>query len=262
MQDDRSTNCINKNETFPLMAYQRTKNSLKRQWTCPTDDAIAAYVDRGLGEETKRRLESHLAKCERCRLMVADVVKLQRDIELPRPPLTAANMALSFQPRPVIGSRWIWASAAAMALLVLVGVIVIWRREPQKRALMAPAVSSAPMVAKVEPVTPDKAPPREITREPVIPSIVPVIISPSQDSTVERDLLEFTWKPLSRTRDYEITVATSDGDLLWSGRSANSRLRLPSTVVLERGSYFVWVTAYLTDGQIAKSSPVRFVIDR
>ena len=244
------------------MAYQRAKNSLKRRWTCPTDYAIAAYVDGGLREETKRRLESHLAKCERCRLIVADVVKLQRDIELPHPPLAVRNKALPFPPRLLIGSRWIWVPAAAMALMVFVAVFVIWRRGLQKPALMGPAAPSAPMVAKVEPVTPEKAPVREITRQPVIPSIVPVIISPSQDSTVERDRLEFSWKPLSRTSHYEITVVTSDGDLFWSGHTANSRLRLPSTVVLKSGSYFVWVTAYRTDGQIAKSSPVRFVIDR
>lgn len=261
MPDDHSTNCTINNESFPLMAYQRAKNALKRPWTCPPDDAIAAYVDGGLRKETKSRLESHLAKCERCRLIVADVVKLERDIELPHPPLSVRNKALSFRSRVVVGSRWMWAPAAAMALLVLVAVIMIWRREPQKLASTVPTAPSA-MVAKVEPLTLNQAPTREITRQPVIPRIAPVIVSPSEDSTVERNQLEFVWKPLPRSGQYEITVVTSDGELLWSGRSANSRLRLPSTVVLKRGSYFVWVTAYLTDGQIAKSSPVRFVIDR
>jgi len=261
MPDNPSTNWTISNESFPAMAFERTKNLIKRRWTCPADDAIAAYVDGGLRKETKGQLETHLAKCGLCRSIVADVIKLQRDVELPDPPLAVANKALPYPPRAVIGSRWIWAPTMTMALIVLVAVIVIWRREPKKLALMAPT-APAPMVAKVEPETPDKAPTHEITRQPVISSIVPVIVSPSQDSTVERDQLQFAWKPLARSRHYEITVVTSDGDLLWSGQSANSRLRLPSTVVMKHGSYFVWVAAYLTDGEVAKSSPVRFVIDR
>jgi hypothetical protein len=72
--------------------------------------------------------------------------------------------------------------------------------------------------------------------------------------------LKFNWKPVLRSRYYKINVVTSDGDLLWEGQTEKSTLHLPSDVVLKRGTYFAWITAYLADGRVAKSSPVRFVI--
>jgi len=262
MADERSTNWNTSNESFAAMAFERAKDPRKRRWTCPADEAIAAYVDGALREQTKRRLESHLVKCERCRSIAADVVKLQRDLELPVPPFAAANRILAVLPRVPAGSRWIWVPAAAMPLIVFAAVMIVLHWEPEKLVLFSPATLSAPKVAKVETATPDKSTIRDITRQSVIRSIVPVILSPTQDSTIGRDQLEFTWKPLRRSRYYEITVVSSDGDLLWAGKTEASSLRLPREVVLKRGSYFVWIAAYLIDGQVAKSSPVRFVVDR
>jgi len=203
-----------------------------------------------------------LAKCERCRSMVADVLKLQRDIELPLPPLASAKKVLAVPLRVRTRSRLMWAPAGAVAVMVFVAaILIISRREPQKLALSSPPVPSAPMVAKLEPTDAAKFG-SDVTRQPVIPGIAPVILTPLQDSTVERDQLQFTWKPLGRSRYYEISVVTSDGDLLWTGRTQASSLRLPRKVVLTNGSYFVWITAYRIDGQVAKSPPVRFVVDR
>ena len=262
MPDQRSTKWITSDKSFPAMAFESAKNLPKRRWTCPGDEAIAAYVDGVVREDTKRRLETHLAKCEWCRSMVADVVKLQRDVELPVPPSEAANRILAFAPSVPTGSRWVWLPAAAMTLLVFAAVMLAVRLEPEKFALFSPPAPSAPMVAKTEPLTTGGSALREITRQPVIRSIAPVILSPLKDSTVKRAQLEFTWKPVRRTRYYDITVASSDGDLLWTGKTKASSLRLPRDVVLQHATYFVWITAYLTDGQVAKSSPVRFVVDR
>jgi hypothetical protein len=101
---------------------------------------------------------------------------------------------------------------------------------------------------------------REILRKPQLSEALPLMLSPRRDSAVGREQLEFSWTPVSRSRYYEISVVTSDGDLLWEGQTEKSVLHLPSEVVLKRGSYFVWVTAYLADGRVAKSSPVRFVV--
>ena len=118
------------------------------------------------------------------------------------------------------------------------------------------------MAAKLVPTTPNEAAVQDITRQPLIPSTVPVILTPQQDSTVAGERLEFTWKPLARSRYYDLSVVTSEGDLLWAGRTEACSVRLPRAVVLKHGAYFVWVTAYLTDGQVAKSSPIKFAVDR
>lgn len=263
MLDYHPPNWTITDESFPVMAFERAKNPLKGRWTCPGDETIAAYVDGALDEDRRTRLESHLSQCEACRSVVSDVLKLQRDIdELPVPPLTATKKALAAPARIRARSDFIWRPAVAMAIVFFVAAIAIWRREPQKVLLTPSPGTSSPTIAKVEEVTPENSDVHEITRQPLIHSIAPVILSPLRDSTVERDQLRFTWKALDRSRYYEVSVVGSDGDLLWAKKTQDCSIRLPRTVAMKHGPYFVWITAYLIDGQAAKSSPVKFVVDR
>jgi hypothetical protein len=147
-----------------------------------------------------------------------------------------------------------------MALIILITVGVAVYREPEKLAVPSPMPPAAPMLARTEPLSSSKAPSREILRKPVFSEAVPVIIFPLADTAVPRRQLKFNWKPISQSRYYELRVVASDGDLLWEGHTEKSVLRLPADVMLKRGSYFVWITAYLADGRVAKSSPVRFVV--
>lgn len=260
MPDNHSPEPTIRYENFPAMAFVSTDNPVKWPWTCPGEQTIAAYVDGALRQNKKRRVEVHLAKCERCRLIVADVVKLQREIELPVPPFEVATKPIVFAPT-VTRSRWIWAPAAAMALMIVIAAIFGVLRRPQKLLVVLPSSPPAPIIAKAELPGLGHAPVRDITRKLPSRNVRPVILSPLQDSSVRHDELEFRWKPLSRSRYYGISVVTSDGDLLWEGQTQMSVLRLPSEIKLKRGSYFVWITAYLPDGQVAKSSPVRFVVE-
>lgn len=263
MPDDYSPNWTITDESFPVMAFEQAKNPLRGRWTCPGDETIAAYVDGVLGEERRRRLESHLSQCEACRSVVSDVIKLQRDIdEFPVPPLTATKKALAVPTRVRARSVFIWRPAVVMAIVFFVAAIAIFRREPQKVLSTPPPSTSLPTIAKVEVGAPENSNVHEITRQPLIPNITPVILSPLQDSTVERDQLRFTWKALDRSRYYEVSVVGLDGDLLWAEKTQACSIRLPRTVVLKHGSYFVWITAYLSDGQATRSSPVKFAVDR
>lgn len=262
MSDTDSSNSIIGEENFPAMAPESVEHALKRRLTCPGEHTLAAYVDGGLGQNKNRRLERHLAKCQYCRSIVADVVKLQRAVELPVPPFEMARKPLVFAPSTSKGAYWIWASAAAMALVLVTAVVLRVVREPQKLMVVSLPTRSAPAIAKAEPPAPVNSPVRNITRKPQAPKTAPVLLSPLQDSTVVRNQLEITWKPLSPSRYFEISLVTSEGDLLWEGQTERTSLRLPSDVVLKRGSYFVWVTAYLGNGQVTKSSPVRFRVQR
>ena len=261
MPDTNSPKLAMGEETFPAMRSESSENPPTRRWTCPDDQTIAAYVDDALSQNRRAGVEFHLSKCERCRLIVADVVKLQREHELPVPPFEFARRPAQYAPAVSAGFRWIWAPpAAAVALIVLMTVTIGLLREPQKLLVTAPPPPSAPMIAKAEPLTSRNTPLHEILRKPKLSEARPVILSPRQDSIVVRENLEFNWKPVSRSRYYEISVVTSDGDLLWEDQTEKSVLHLPSEVVLKRGSYFVWITAYLSDGRVARSSPVRFVV--
>ena len=257
---DNNSDLIMGDKNFPGMRSENSEDPPTRRWTCPDDETIAAYVDNSLSHTTKARIEFHLSKCERCRVIVTDVVKLQRELELPVPPFELARRPVQFTPPVSPRSRWIWAPAAAMALIVLITAIISLLRGPQKLLVSSPPPPTAPLVAKAEPLTVSRTPPREILRKPQLSEALPVMLSPHPDSAVVREHLEFNWTPVSHSRYYEINVVTSDGDLLWEGQTEKPVLRLPSNIVLKRGSYFVWITAYLADGRVTKSSPVRFVV--
>ena len=260
MPDTNSPKLAMGEEIFPAMRSESSENPPTRRWTCPDDQTIAAYVDDALSQNRRAGVEFHLSKCERCRLIVADVVKLQREHELPVPPFEFARRPAQYAPAVSAGFRWIWAPAAAVALIVLMTVTIGLLREPQKLLVTEPPPPSAPMIAKAEPLPSRNTPLHEILRKPKLSEARPVILSPRQDSIVVRENLEFNWKPVSRSRYYEISVVTSEGDLLWEEQTEESALHLPSDLVLKRGSYFVWITAYLFDGRVARSSPVRFVV--
>lgn len=260
MPGDYSSDRAISDQSFPAMVFNHAKDPLKQRWTCPGEETVAAYVDGALPLERKTRLETHLAACQGCRSLVADVFKLQRDAELPHPPLEAAKKASELAPKVRTRPSFIWAPALTMAIVVFVAAILIVRRQPPNLVLTA-APPSAPVIAKMNPVTPENSTSAEITRRLVSPRIAPVILSPSQDSTVKPDQFHLIWKSLQRSRYYEVSVVTSDGDLLWTGKTRASSLRLPRKVTLKQGSYFVWITAYLVDGQVVKSSPLKFSVD-
>ena len=261
MPDTRFTRVTMAEENFPAMQTKTGQNLSSRRWMCPDDQTIAEYVDGVLRQDRRARLEFHLAKCDRCRLIVSDVVKLQREVKLPIPPFEIAQKPVRFAPTVSARFIWIWAPAAAVAVIVLSTITISLLREPQHVLVLSPPTPSAPMIAKSEPVLPRNPPRHEILRKPELREALPLILSPRQDSIVIPERLEFNWKPVSGSRYYEIRVVRSDGDLLWEELTEKSALHLPSDVVLKGGgSYFVWITAYLADGRVAKSSPVRFVV--
>ena len=62
-----------------LVRYpQGGKGSTRRGWKCLGEDVIAAYLDGVVNAADRSRIESHLADCEYCRSLVADVVTTQR----------------------------------------------------------------------------------------------------------------------------------------------------------------------------------------
>lgn len=230
------------------------KKSLFPRWLCPGEQTLAAYVDNALGQRKTIRISAHLANCERCRGIVADVVKLQRTADLPMPPPGVGRIPVRTAP------RWFWAPAAALAALVLIISIGVLR-QPRDLLVLPQRTPSAPMVAKVESANPPSTPAPGIVRGRPLPEVWPVLLAPLEGSTVARRRLAFDWKPVAHSRYYEIRLVTSDGDLRWQARTTQSALSLPANVALPSGPYFVWITAYRADGRVSKSPPVRFLVE-
>lgn len=238
------------------------RTMLSRRWNCPGDPMIAAYTDGSLGQLKKSWVEFHLAGCPRCRLFVAEVIKSQRETDLPLPPLELKWKALSVAERKPAPQRWVWAPAGVLAAIALLAVFSVMLRKPEPLIVASPLAPSAPLIAKAEPTATHNTSVRGIERKLASVELLPSVILPQADSVIRRERLEFGWKPMPHSRYYEVRIVTSDGDLVWEGQTEKSDLQPPSDVAMRDGSYFVWITAYLADGRVAKSSPVKFTVKR
>ena len=244
-----------------LFENGRNQNLSIRRWRCPGDHLIAAYADGVLDERRKARLEGHLVDCPHCRQIVADVIRAQRQLDLPEPPPELLRKAVGTALQGPPSWERIWVPLGALASIVIAGTLAVVFRDQGQLIVLSPHVPPpAPVIAKSEAVAVPREPLRDIIRKPRTRDPVPTVLFPMPDSVVRGDQLQIRWKPISQSRYYGVRVATSDGDLVWEDHTEKSTLRLPSAVALKEGSYFVWVTANLADGRIAKSPPVRFLV--
>src|ERR1700692_2801079 len=132
MSDTDSPKLTMGDENLRAMRFESSDNLPTRRWTCPDDQTIAAYVDDALSQTRKTAVARHLSGCERCRVIVVDVVKLQREVELPATPFELTRRTVQFVPAVSVRPDWIWVPAAAVALVVLITVTLSLLREPQK----------------------------------------------------------------------------------------------------------------------------------
>jgi hypothetical protein len=263
MPDTNSPKVTWAEEDLPIRLFKRDpEQTLSHKWSCPTDHTIAAYADGRLRRLTKAWIEFHLSGCQRCRLLVADVVKEQRESDLPVPPVQLVQKAMGLAERRTARRRWVWAPAGALAGIALLAIASLVLRKPQQLVNVSPPAPAAPLVAKSEPPPTLHTSVKDLVRKRGTAELLPTILFPQTDATMHSDRLQFNWKPIPHSRNYEVRVLRSDGDLVWEGQTDKSALQLPSELSLEGGSYFVLVTAYLEDGRTAKSAPVRFLVRR
>ena len=239
----------------------KERRGAHRRWNCPAETNIAAYLDGSVTDQRRGRIESHLAKCAYCCGVVADVIKLQRT-SLPDVPVGLVRSAIAFGSGKSRRWRWIFVPVAATAGAVLALVVTLDFRGPEQLPLSAPSAPAAPLIARSEPAPAPalRRPTGDLVRNSTATATLPRITSPKQDNVVAGPSLQFAWKPILKARYYEVHVVTQEGSLVWEGQSETSALKLPSDVSLGAGQYFVWVSAYLDDGRVQKSAPVRFLV--
>ena len=263
MPDSNSPKLARVEEDLTVMLFEREPDDvqLSRKWSCPADHTIASYADDVLNKYGRAWVEFHLSGCQRCRVLVADIVKSRRESDESMPPLHVMQKAMDLGERHFASSRWVWAAAGALAGIAFLAIATVVVRKPEQLVIVAP-VPAAPLVATSEPAPMLHTQRRDIVRQPLAAELLPTLLSPRSGAITTSDRLHFRWKPIPQSRNYEVRLARSDGDLIWEGETDKSALQLPSEVTVEDGAYFVWITAYLEDGRVAKSAPVRFLIKR
>lgn len=204
---------------------------------CPAEDLLVAYVQSRLAEEDRARFEHHLADCGFCRSQIGFLARADELGPLPPVPthlLAAASgehSVASLRLRRFRAAPYALAAAAAFA-----GVMVL-----------LPLRGPAP------------APEGETRAPAVAVAGAPEIVHPEEGQRVPRSALDLWWRESPGALGYRVELVDADGDLVWQGRTAATRLQLPAGVALEAGrTYFVWVSAQLPSGGHLRSAAVGF----
>jgi hypothetical protein len=233
----------------------------KRRWNCPSDGVLAAYLDGALDDAARVRLQEHLAGCLHCRELIADIVKLQREADLPAVPVALVSKARAL----VLPSRkrwvWNWATVATAGTLACAVIAMSILRHPQGLNIPESPAPAAPVMPESKPSTPaGTTPGPEIVRTLKSPEHLPTVLFPQPDKVIPRKRLEFRWNEVPDSLYYQVRVLTSEGDLAWEADSTVTQIRLPNDQALNGGKYFVLVSAVMKNGRTKKSDPVRFQV--
>jgi hypothetical protein len=274
-----------------LLRDQRA-SSTKRGWRCPDDTKLAAYADQLLQGDLKESIERHLATCESCLAVVSFLMKSsESSVKQPVPaPLLIRARNLVSQPRSSTIWRWGWpattAAAACLVVAVLLGIAfqlrqsgktadesLVAKNEPPQQAVASfpspPAVETpaaqlkSPGSVITQSPRPIRVPAPTVRRPPEPPSLSPTILFPTEGAMVAQTELVFRWVPITDAQFYDIAVMTDTGDLVFTGQSEQTQIKLPADVKLKVGNkYFVRVTANLPQGNTIKSPVVSFRVSR
>ena len=92
---------------------------------------------------------------------------------------------------------------------------------------------------------------------------MPVIadVSPAPGAVVSAASLAFVWRRAGMGTQYRLTVTSEQGDVVWTGASADTTQRLLPSPRLQIGKSYLWyVDALLPDGAAATSRVRRFTL--
>jgi Putative zinc-finger len=245
-----------------LMRMRRTTTS-KRSWRCPGQAMVAAYADGRLEGEPQLQLERHLAGCGDCLNELAFLLRTQEsELEFEVSPVLLARARSLAETKAAFGWKPVWSWAALSAATVLLALVVsLELREPR-------AIPTSPTPAAVTPEKGSSTPPPAVQPSPPAPPSVrnsqkgptfPELIFPPEGAIIPREDMEFRWREVKGSIDYEVLVATAEGDVVWEIRTESTHARLPYNIsLIPQQKYFVWVHADLPEGRTERSAAVSF----
>jgi hypothetical protein len=186
---------------------------------------IEQYVAGRLHEPDLADLETHLLTCASCR----EDVRLGSAVRA-----ELGGQAAQTLPRSRLRRRpWYILGAAAAAAVVVVIARPI-SRDGSAGPLVRGRDESMPVIADV---------------------------SPAAGADVSAASLAFVWRSAGPGAQYRLTVTNEQGDVVWSGASADTIEHLLPNARLQIGKSYLWyVDALLPDGATATSRVRRFTL--
>ena len=226
---------------------------------CFPAERIAAYIDGRVTEQQRQTIERHLADCAYCLKSVAGAMS-DMGQQAPVTPAwlrrKAEEQAGSAKPKY---RRWAWVLAPVLTSLV---VAIVLMKLPERTGKLAPAGTPATSTAVAATQTGAQAggAASESTRSMKSESESPRLrlLEPAGGAALARGHLRFAWRAVPDAASYRIRITTTEGAVVWEGRSEQPHVQAPQNLKIAPGSYFAWVTAYLADGRELESAPVDF----
>jgi anti-sigma factor RsiW len=144
---------------------------------------------------------------------------------------------------------------AASSRVVATAPIAGSRRSPGRVAAVAAAAAILVAVVVLRP--PPQRPDVAVERADGIEASRVQTVFPLTGSTVDANDLTFAWRR-DDNASYQLRVVDSSGAAVWATTTVDTTARLPRTVSLKAGRYFLYVDALRADGFSVSSGPVEF----
>jgi anti-sigma factor RsiW len=228
------------------------------RFNCPDEHQLTAYVDQQLIGAERERVESHLSRCDSCLEQVGFLVKESADPKESTPsPLVQRAQRLASAPHENARLNWTRLSVAAACAVIAIGLLVWRKARPDTEDHSITATASPSSAPAISPAVKPEADTAVRGASPL--DSQPFVLSPQPGAIVRASDFSIRWDPVSSAAAYEVRVVTADGDLVWRKRVHETSVTLPKEVLRPGLKYFVWVRAWLANGQTQQSAAVGFV---
>jgi hypothetical protein len=216
----------------------------RRSPDCPNEHEIAGYVDGGLDETARERVELHLAGCGRC-LDLVGLLCRERDDDVTEPVpddvLAQARALVTKGPQ----RRWRlapWWAAAATVVLAVPLLLQIGRNLDRG-------------------VEGQGRPEPPATRTFASPPAGMRLLAPGAGAVMDARRLAFHWTEVPGTPFYDVRILTDAGDVVIRQRVIGTSWTPPGQLKLQPGAeYFVHVDAYPSGDKAVSTDHVPFRI--
>jgi Putative zinc-finger len=189
------------------------------------ESELAAFLDGGLTNEERRRVEEHIDVCDVCR---AELVDVGRAVQSRRAPGRAGV--------PLTRRWWLPAAVAAGIVAVLLGPRLATRPRPATEPRVT-RVTDGEGSGRIE------------------------VVSPVDDATLPAAHVAFAWHAVS-TDLYRFSLLSESGDSLWTTETEDTNVVVPRTIQLEPGQAYFWSVDAVANGIVAKTGAHRVQIAR
>jgi hypothetical protein len=92
---------------------------------CPSLEALAAWIDQGLGAADRAWIDTHLVGCGECRVLVAQVIEIQVEAGATAALVAELNARVAGRMRVTLSALGWGIAALAGAAVVVVAVLVL-----------------------------------------------------------------------------------------------------------------------------------------